>query len=82
MSDTMSDVQVVTPPSNSGPSPLTVAATENLKIRRAHLFAQIHHTDLLRGMNLQEQRYMTTSNHISCRLDLLTNLCPAPPPIG
>lgn len=96
----MSDIQVATPSSNSGPSPrdrpspgdalspnnersaLTVAATENLKIRRAHLFAQKHHTDLLRGMNLQEQRYMTTSNHISCRLDLLTNLCPALPPIG
>ena len=73
----MSDIQVVTPSSNSGPSPrnhpspsnalspnnkqsaLTVAANESLKIRRAHLFAQKHHTDLLRGMNLQEQRCTT-----------------------
>jgi hypothetical protein len=64
----MSDIQVVTPSSNPGPSPrdrpspsnaeqsaLTVAAKESLKIRRAHLFAQKYHTNLLRGMNLQEQ---------------------------
>jgi len=86
----MSDIQVATPSSNSGPSPrerpspggalspnnersaLTLAAQETLNIRRAHLFAQKHHTDLLRGMNLQEQRYMTTSDHISSHLDLLT----------
>ncbi|KAH8779124.1 hypothetical protein F5882DRAFT_297741 [Hyaloscypha sp. PMI_1271] len=44
---------------NNERSALTVAATENLKIRRAHLFAQKHHTDLLRGMNLQEQSTTT-----------------------
>jgi hypothetical protein len=96
----MSDIQVATPSSNSGPSPrdrpspgdalspnnersaLAVAAKESLKIRRAHLFAQKHHTDLLRGMNLQEQRYTATSNDVSCQLDLLTNSCSALPQIG
>ena len=67
---------------NNERSALTVAAKESLKIKRAYLFAQKHHTDLLRGMNLQEQRYMTTSSHIHCQLDLLTNLCPASLPIG
>jgi hypothetical protein len=67
---------------NNERSALTVAAKESLKIRRAHLFAQKHHTDLLRGMNVQEQRYMATSNHVSCQLDLLTNPCSALPRIG
>jgi hypothetical protein len=37
------------------PSPMTVAVYDNLKLNRAVLFVQKHHTALLGGMNLQEQ---------------------------
>jgi hypothetical protein len=45
-------------PQNNERSAMTIAAKESLKISRAHLFAQKHHTDLLRGMDLQEQWFV------------------------
>ncbi|KAE8444540.1 hypothetical protein EG329_014464 [Mollisiaceae sp. DMI_Dod_QoI] len=43
---------------NNGQAIMTAAVQENLKVNRAHLFVQKHHSDLLRGMNLQEQWYI------------------------
>ncbi|KAH8656006.1 hypothetical protein BGZ60DRAFT_567862 [Tricladium varicosporioides] len=48
---------------NDAPSPMTTIAQKSLKIKRAHLFVQKHHKNLLQGMNLEEQVITTEWMH-------------------